>query len=399
MECKIVSQVVLVANPGSASRKYAVYHGDDLLADVHFELVKQKVVYTLSVPDHETICKPAGISHLTFSATKLLAILQQNNIIEPMTTLNVIGLRIVAPSTYFQQHRRMDKIFLKALHNLQHRAPLHISASLQEVELLSSVFPGVPIIGASDSAFHSNKPAIAHSYAIPQKDAQNFDIWRFGYHGLSLSSVAHQLKTKKFLSKNVIVCHLGSGASVTALHNGQSIDSTMGYSPLEGLMMSTRCGSIDPTAVEILRTGLGMTRSKTQNYLNLRSGLLGVSGKSDDIRELLELESAGNKPAKFALDMYVLRVQQAIGQMVATLGGIDTLVFTGTVGERSSEIRKRVCNNLSYLGLRLSSQANHKVIEPNDLTTISEPDSDKNILVVPSDEARQIADIATDTFS
>ncbi len=388
-----MSEITLVSNPGSASRKYAIFCGSELLANIHFEFVKKEIIYSFSAPNKTSFSRKAGISHLTFSATKLIDILSENDVIDAKDKVSKIGLRIVAPSTFFQQHRRLDKRALRSLRDLQPRAPLHISASIQEVELLGSAFPKVPIIGASDSVFHITKPMVTHSYAIPQKDAHELDVWRFSYHGLSLGSVVGQLQHAGLLTTRMIVCHLGSGCSVTALLEGKSMDNTMGYSPLEGLMMSTRSGTIDPTAVEALRVGLGMSRDKTQNYLNLSGGLKGVSGRSDDIRELLELEAKSNKPAEFALSMYVLKVQQAIGQMVATIGGVDTLVFTGTVGERSAEIRKRVCANLSYLGLHISQAKNEKALGPKNIMPISVSIADKQIMIVPSNEALQIASV------
>lgn len=390
----MADKLILVANPGSASRKYALFEGDSLLASVHFEYEKNKIIYSLHVAGKPKVTSPAGISHLTFSATKLMGILHSNEVIHPDDDIDLIGLRIVAPSTYFQQHRRVDSKVLKKLHDLQPLAPLHISASLQEAELLKSAFPRVPIIAASDSVFHVTKPMVTHSYGISQKDARNLDVWRFSYHGLSLSSVTQQLKSQTMLPAKTIVCHLGSGSSVTALLHGKSMDNTMGYSPLEGLLMSTRSGSIDPAAVEVLRIGKKLTRDGMQNYLNLQSGLLGVSGKSDDIRELLELESKGNESAALALSMYVLRVQQAIGQMVATIGGIDELVFTGTVGERSAEIRKRICKHLSYLDVHLSADANNKAIGLPTVSRISVSIAEKPILVVPCNEALVISEIA-----
>lgn len=388
-----MSKFTLVANPGSASRKYALYNGDELVASAHFEYEKKSIICSVSAPGRRTITQKAGINHLTFSATKLLDIFAKHEILQESDNISAIGLRIVAPSSYFQQHRLMNKKSLKVLHDLQPLAPLHISASLQEAELLSTYFKGVPIIGVSDSVFHVTKPMVTHSYGISQKDAEKFDVWRFSYHGISLQSVVHQLKFQHNLPARTIVCHLGSGSSVTALLHGKSMDNTMGYSPLEGLMMSTRSGSIDPTAAEVLRTGMKLTRNAMQNYLNQQSGLLGVSGKSDDIRELLELESKGNEAAALALSMYVLKIQQAIGQMVATIGGVDALVFTGTVGERSAEIRKRVCKNLGYLDIHISPEANGKALGPTSITRISVSIAQKKIFVVPCNESREISDI------
>jgi len=300
-------------------------------------------------------------------------------------------MRIVAPSTFFQTHRLLNKISLGHLKELEPNAILHISAILQETELLKVTLPNVPIWGISDSAFHSTKPLHSHSYAISQSYAHELDIWRFGYHGISVSSVVKNLKCANKLPKRLIVCHLGGGASVTAVFDGKSLDSTMGYSPLEGLMMSTRSGSIDPTATEALRRGLNLDKEKLQILLNTTSGLLGVSNLSGDIRELLEFEKSGKEEAKLALDMYVSRVQQAIGQMVAVSGGIDALVFTGTVGERSAVIRKRVVSNLQYLGLAIDAKQNHESISPKVICNISRVDHPVDIFIVPSDEEPRIA--------
>jgi acetate kinase len=261
---------------------------------------------------------------------------------------------------------------------------------LQEAKLLQSSFPKVSIIGASDSAFHAEKPLHAATYGISQTDAKAADVWRFGYHGLSVASVVEKLREAKKLPKRLVVCHLGSGASVTAVLEGKSIDTSMGYSPLEGLVMSTRSGSIDPTAVDTLATARKVSAKKLQHYLNAESGLLGLSGESDDIRELLVLEEKGHKGATLALDTYVYRVQLAIGQMVAALGGIDGLVFTGTVGERSAIIRRRIVSAMLYLGLALDSRVHEPIDNPQDITVISQSRHPAIVMIVPTDEAQSI---------
>ena len=385
-----MSQLVLIANPGSASRKYALYAGSRLLASLHFEYVEQKVLYSYNFNDESKNDLDAGVSHIAFVATKVMDILRAIGAVDANQKLDVVGLRVVAPATHFQEHRILDAKEITRLTELETRAELHINATLQEAELLRAAFGGVPIIGASDSAFHATKPQHASTYAISQEDAKQADVWRFGYHGLSVSSVVSSLKSAKHLPARMVVCHLGSGASVTAVLEGKSIDTTMGYSPLEGLVMSTRSGSIDPTAVDVLADQLDLSPKKIQHYLNANSGLKGLSGASDDIRELLKLESSKHAGAKLALDSYVYHVQQAIGQMVAALGGIDGLVFTGTVGERSAEIRQRIVRKMLYLGIALNAKTNNDhelIVEP---TVISQDRHPAVVMVVPTDEAASI---------
>jgi len=192
------------------------------------------------------------------------------------------------------------------------------------------------------------------------------------------------------LLPNTIVCHLGSGSSVTAVGNGESVDNTMGYSPLEGLMMATRSGSIDISAALVIRRELHLTDDGLEQYLDKKSGLLGVSGSSDDIRQLLTSEEKGDERAKLALDIFVYRIQQAIGQMVASLGGVDCLIFTATIGERSSIIRSRVLDRLGYLGFTYDPRINEQTFEPTDVANIAIT-SGKPIFVVSTDEAAEIA--------
>lgn len=390
----MLRKLTLIANPGSASRKYALYRstdeGDECLAELHFEKGEDRVIYTLSLAGKAQKPVDAGINHLAFSATKLPIILQQNNIVDDSAFVDAIGLRVVAPASFFQTHQLLNKRAIEYLRELEPRAELHIGATLQEAELLNATFPGARIVGVSDSAFHAHKPVHANTYGISQKDAKKYDIWRFGYHGLSATAVVETLKDTKRLPKRLVLCHLGSGASITAVKDGKSIDNTMGYSPLEGLVMSTRSGTIDPTAAAVLAEKNKLDPYGLQLYLNFKSGLLGLSEVSDDIRSLLELEEQGHDGAALALRVYVYKVQQAIGQMAASLGGVDGLVFTGTVGERSAVIRHRIIKNMLFLGLSIDSATNARTIAPATLTKISQDRHPAPVLVVPSNESHAI---------
>lgn len=389
----MASELILVSNPGSASRKYALYKKQELLALLHFEYKEGLVSYSLQRPGQVVVEEATDMSHLTFAATKINEIFLKHAIYSKSEEVGAIGLRVVAPSSYFQSHRVLDKKAVKHLRDLQNQAMLHINATLQEYELLSNIYKNTPIIGASDSNFHSTMPEHNKSYAIPQDIAKKLDVWRYGYHGLSVSSVVKQLKKEGQIRKKIIVCHLGSGVSVTALLHGKTINTTMGFSPLEGTMMATRSGNIDPTAVQTLRKGLGLTYDKMQQFLNLQSGLTGVSGSSGDVRELLKSESSGDRQAKLALDMYVAHVQQSIGSMVAALGGIESLVFTGTVGQRSSQMRTRICTNLRYLGLYIDPTKNRKISAADGISSISHVENPLQILIVPTLEESRISDV------
>jgi acetate kinase len=341
--------LTLVANPGSASRKYALFAGESLRASLHFEHVDGRIVCTLAKPDdRHTVA--VDLNTLQDAAHHIATLFGDAGVLQDDEAIQRIGLRIVAPSSYFLQDRRVDDELIDRLNALRLLAPLHINATLAELTVLREIFADTPIIGVSDSAFHAHKPDYAWNYGISLDDADAFDVKRFGYHGISVAAAVRSLHTAEKHVGKLIVCHLGSGASITAVKNNKSVDTTMGYSPLEGVVMSTRAGSIDHTAVQALKTALALDDTQLDDYLNTRSGLLGLGG-SDDIRTLLAREKDGDHRAELALQTYVYSIQNAIGQMTAALGGVDMLAFTGTVGERSMPIRDRITAGLHYLDL------------------------------------------------
>jgi acetate kinase len=317
-------------------------------------------------------------------------LLHQYRVIEPFEKIQAIGVRIVAPSDNFARDMILDDNVIEDLRKTQQKAPIHITTVLAEIQKLQESFAGIPLIAISDSAFHSTKPDYACHYGVSTELAERFGIKRYGYHGISVSSVVRRLAESNNLKPKTIVCHLGSGSSITALLDGRSIETTMGYSPLEGLMMSTRSGSIDVAAALAIMRELRLSDIELEQYLNKKSGLLGVSGGSDDIRQLLVAEEQGDKNAKLALQIFVYRIQQAIGQMAASLGGVDCLVFTATISERSFVIRERVLKNLGYLGYEIDKAVNEKTFEPKEVTDIAGRNS-KPVLVVATDESAEIA--------
>lgn len=387
--------LVLIANPGSASRKYALYQGQKLRAHLHFEYFAGKIICTVQNNGSHTM--QVDISDLSEVSKLIIPIMHNNGLLHPDEQISHIGLRVVAPSAYFLEDHEVTDEFVARLEAIQPRAPLHIKITLEEFRELRSQFPNVPILGVSDSSFHVTKPDYVWNYGISIEDADRYEIKRYGYHGLSVASVVESLAAAEKLPAKLIVCHLGSGASVTAVRNGKSIDTTMGYSPLEGVVMGTRCGSIDPTAVRALKEVFHFDDDGVEDYLNNHSGLLGLGGSSD-IRELLRRESDGNHRSHLALQTYTYSVQKAIGQMVAALEGADMLVFTGTVGERSMPIRERVLSHMHYLDFFIDDHANQACDSPSVLTCISRLAHSKPIYVAPAREAAEIARHALSHF-
>lgn len=381
--------LIFVVNPGSASRKYALFENDRLISNIHFELVDNKVAGTIEF-DGKKHTATYDDSNLGNAPHRTLPLLKECGVIDKEQNISAIGIRIVAPSRKFIRDHLVTDSVIKQLESLREETPLHIQTALQEIKQLRLRYKGVPIVAISDSAFHVTKPEYAWYYGIDTKLADKYGIERYGYHGISVGSVIRNLKNQDILMPKTIVCHLGSGSSVTAVHDGKSIDNTMGYSPLEGLMMSTRSGSIDISAAVVIKEKLKLNENDLELYLDKKAGLLGVSGTSDDIRQLLVSESKGDKRAKLALDIFVYRIQQSIGQMAAALNGVNCLVITGTVGVRSAVIRSRIFKRLEFLGFSIDPTINKQTYEPVEVTDIAS-DSSKPVLVISTDENVEIA--------
>lgn len=383
------TSLILVANPGSASRKYALYEGGKFLASLHFEYEDGRVVCGMRAGDNVWRLMPS-ITSIAEAANVLLPILREHHLLAAGQRPGRIGLRVVAPTGFFLSDRVFDDKVVDRLRAMHERVPLHIEAVLREYHELSHIFSEIPVIGVSDSGFHATKPDFAWNYGLPLTDSDRLEIKRFGYHGLSVAAAVRTLHDHDKLPPKVIVCHLGSGASVTAVWHGKSRDTTMGYSPLEGVIMSTRSGSFDASILPVLKRELGLNDVQLEAYLNEQSGLLGLSGSSDDIRVLLKREEDGDHFAHLALETYIFSIQKAIGQMSAVLGGVDLLAFTGTVGERSSAIRARVVSPFHYLDLTLDHHVNAACTSPMDLMCVSRLAHSRPVFVVPTDEAEEI---------
>ena len=380
--------LILVVNPGSSSRKYGLFAGGEMRANIHFEFENDKVIgkveyHGLKYPVECDDADLSGMSHY------VLPLLHKYEIIGANDALTAIGVRIVAPSVRFTEDELLTDEVERVLEEVQQKAPLHISTVLTEIQHIKHYFPSTPLVAISDTAFHTTKPARACYYGIDTKFADESGIKRYGYHGISIGSVVRNLTERSLLLPKTIICHLGGGSSIAAIKDSRSVETTMGYSPLEGLLMASRCGNIDVSAALAIKHELGLTDDELEQYLNKQSGLQGVSGSSNDVRQLLISESQGDERAKLALDLFVYRIQQSIGQMAASMNGADLLVFTGTIGERSAVIRERILSQTGYLGFNCNKAVNDVTFEPK-LANIA-PSDNKPVLVVSTDETAEIA--------
>ncbi len=381
----------LVINVGTASKKYAFYLEAQKLLSSHYE--KENGGFILTRKDKEGKESRVSVMESDFqnSSTKEIEFLISSGLIKDKKEISAVGFRIVCPGEFFNQTRKIDAEYRQKMKADIIKAPLHIAAISDEVERFANTFSEIPMFGVSDGAFHTTLAKEAKYYAIADDVAKELNIQRFGYHGISMQSVLRKLSIALGkIPSNIIVCHLGSGSSITAVKDGKSFDTSMGFTPLEGVVMSTRVGDVDAGALIYLMKAKNFSPDQLNEFLNKKCGLLGLSGKSDDIRELIKLEEKGDKQAKLALDLWAYRVKKYIGSYIMALGGLDVLVFTATVGERSWIMRQRILGGLENLGFAIDDVKNKKITETNSEGEIQKDGSQIKIMVVKTDEMEEI---------
>jgi acetate kinase len=300
---------------------------------------------------------------------------------EYLSGLKAAGHRLVHGGARYTEPQRITPKFLTALEKLVPLDPDHLPAAIRGIQFIAKKFPKLAQVACFDTAFHGSLPAVAKMYALPRR-CYDEGVRRYGFHGLSFEYIVGQLRKldAKQAAGRVIVAHLGSGASIVALQDGKSMDTSMGFTPLEGLVMSARSGDVDPGLLLYLLTEKKMSAKEAGTLLNKQSGLLGVSGSTDDMRELLE-NSAQDPHAAEAIDLFCYRAKKYIGAYAAALGGLDALVFTGGIGERAPAIRERICKGLDFLGIRLDGTSN-----ASNAPVISASDSRVNVRVIQTNE-------------
>jgi len=388
--------LVLVVNCGSSSIKYQLFNMDDesVLAKGLVERIglegsllthqpenKDKVVLTADIRNHSI-----GIKMVLEALTHA-----EYGVIKNMKEINAIGHRVVHGAEKFADSVLITPEVMGALEECIEMAPLHNPPNILGINACAELMPGVPQVGVFDTAFYQTMPKFAFLYGLPYEAYEKYGLRRYGFHGTShryVSQRVGELMGKHMSSLRIITCHLGNGASIAAVKHGKSVDTSMGFTPLEGLVMGTRCGEIDPAIIPYLMKKEGMSPDQMDTYLNKKSGVLGLSGISSDFRDIEEAAKQGNERAQLALDVFAYKVRKFIGGYAAAMGGVDAIAFTAGLGENSITMRDKICLGLEFLGTRIDPVKNNvrgKAAE------ISADGAKVKIFVVPTNEELVIA--------
>lgn len=315
----------------------------------------------------------------------------KHGVISDIKEINAVGHRVVHGGEHFAKSVIITDEVIKAIEDCIDLAPLHNPANLMGIRACESLMPGVSQVAVFDTAFHQTMPEKAYLYGIPYELYEKYKIRRYGFHGTShkyVSERAASVLGRDIKDLKIITCHLGNGGSVAAINGGKCMDTSMGFTPLEGLVMGTRCGDIDPAVVSFIMEKEGLDNKQVDELMNKKSGVLGLSGVSSDFRDIENAAKEGNKRAQIALDTFHYKVAKYIGEYTSTLNGVDAIVFTAGLGENSKESRKEICSYLSWLGIELDEEQNSKRGEE---LVISVPNSKIKVLVIPTNEELVIA--------
>lgn len=387
---------VLVVNCGSSSVKYQLLNMEDEsvmargLAErigiegsrlKHQAAEREEVIIEKPMPDHKTALK---------LITDVLTD-EKTGVIKDMDEIYAIGHRVVHGGEKFSGSVKITDEVIDTLHECADLAPLHNPPNIMGIEACQQLMPGKPMAGTFDTAFHHTIPDYAYIYPIPYEYYKKYGVRKYGFHGTSHKYVAEraaEIVGKPLESLKIITCHLGNGASITAVNGGKSVETSMGFTPLEGLAMGTRCGSIDPAIIAFLMEKENKTIEEVNNILNKRSGVLGISGVSSDFRDLEQAAEKGDYGAKLAIEVFAYKVKKFIGSYSAVMNGVDVVVFTAGLGENSISMRERICSGLDYLGLELDPAANN--VRGKE-AIISKPGCKVKAVVIPTNEELMIA--------
>ena len=388
---------ILVLNCGSSSIKYQLFDMSSgvVLAKGIVEKIGlkgsflknerfdgDKVKLEGEILDHQS-----GIEYLLG-----MMISKKRGVIKNLNEIDAIGHRLVHGGELFQESCYLDDITIKGVEDCSDLAPLHNPANLKGIYAMKNLLPDVPQVGVFDTSFHQSMPDYSFMYALPYSLYKKYGIRRYGFHGTSHSYVskrACEILNVDYNSKKIITCHLGNGASIAAIKNGKSLDTSMGLTPVEGLIMGTRSGDVDAGALTLIMEKEEIDYSSLNTLLNKHSGVLGISGVSSDMREVESAAAEGDERAILALKMYCYRVKKYIGAYAAAMGGVDILIFTGGIGENASETRDSVCKDFEFLGLEFDKKVNEGV-HGRELV-ISKKDSRVIVMIVPTNEEFVIA--------
>lgn len=381
---------LLVINAGSSSLKCSYYLDKTVEASLLIERIGKKDAKATLHRQNHTLTQETAVTNHHDAMILMEKLLLLSGALEDFDTLDGIGHRVVHGGEHFNAAVYIDSKVIKAIESVIPLTPLHNPANLEAIRLFQKNYPDIPQIAVFDTAFHRTIPEYASRYALPETVSNTLGIRRYGFHGTSHSYVAKEAAKvlgKPLASLRLITLHLGNGASACAIQNGRSIDTSMGMTPLEGLVMGTRSGDIDPAIVLYLQRQ-GYTLEAIDTLLNEHSGLTALCG-TNDMREIIARVQDNDPKAILALEMFTYRIQKYIGAYTAALGGVDAIVFTGGIGEHAAVVREMVCERLAWLGVYIDRKHNQQETDGN--RTITTPQSSVSVLVIPTDEALEIA--------
>ncbi|MEI3529099.1 MAG: acetate kinase [Alistipes sp.] len=396
--------VILVLNCGSSSIKYQVI---DMEA-ASSKLLAKGLVERIGLPEGDLTHKPVGKEpfeahqpipdHTTGISLVLKALTDPvHGVISSLDEVKAVGHRVAHGGEFFPASCLVDEEVKAKIRSLFEIAPLHNPANLEGVLSIEKVLPGVPQVTVFDTSFHQTIPATNYMYALPYAYYEKYRVRKYGFHGTSHKFVARvgaELAGLDINHSKIITCHIGNGGSVTAVLNGKSFDTSMGFSPLDGLVMGTRCGQVDASAITYIGEKEGMSYAELNTMMNKQSGVQGLTGISSDMRDIDRAYDEGNPRAILARNMYYNRIKKFVGEYAAEMGGVDLIVFTGGVGENSSEMRETVCSGLEFMGVKFDREANRGVRGVDKI--LSAPDSKVKVAVIATNEELVIA---TDTYN
>ena len=391
--------IVLVINCGSSSIKYRLM---DIKSDDVYDILAKGIVEKIGLPDGISTYSPAGkesrtvylpVPNHTVGMKLILDDLvdKDHGVLKTFDDIEAVGHRVVQGADYFTGSALVNDDVLKKIEICAEFAPLHNRAHLLGIRACQAVLPDVPEVVVFDTAFHQTMPDYAYIYALPYEYYTKYHVRRYGAHGTSHDYVSHEGARFAGIDighSKIVTCHIGSGSSVCAVLNGKCIDTSMGFTPLEGMIMGTRCGCIDANTVPYLMKKENLTPDEMTDLMNKKSGFMGLSGRTSDAREMDELANSGDYRAKLVLKKLTYDIVKLIGSYVAAMDGIDLLVFTAGIGEHNSRLRRRVCENLTYLGIKVDYEAN---MASGTEAMISTPDSKVKVALIPTEEELMIA--------
>lgn len=389
--------LILVVNAGSSSLKYQLLNMDDesVIAKGNCDRIGIDGHISHKTFDGRKVETECSFPTHTEAFAKLVEVLTtgEASVIKSMSEISAVGHRIVQGAEVFDKTTLVTDEVIDKIDEMKELAPVHNHAHALALRACRKVLPeGVPMVAVFDTAFHQTMPEKAFMFGLPYEDYENYHVRKYGFHGTSHRFVSHALADamgKDIKDLKIVSCHLGNGSSITAVNGGKSVDTSMGFTPLDGVLMGTRTGAVDPSAVTYIQEKHGFSAAEMSEYMNKKSGFLGISGISSDNRDITAAAEKGDKRAILASEMLQYQIKKYIGSYAAAMNGLDAVLFTGGIGENAWEVREGVCKDMEFFGIRIDTEKNKST--RGELIKISTPDSKVEVWIVPTNEELLIA--------